>query len=283
MSVRPHSVGRNNQERLAVRRRKQRRRAQIAATIFFCMLLSAAVYGLWQPSVRISHITVEGADGSIMEIANKAMEGNYFGLIPRNSIFFFPSSSIRSDILSTHLGVAALSIGRDGLSSISIKANERVPIARWCSGSFEAFSEKDCYLFDANGFIYDTATSSDNGEVSSSKILTPYILFGSLIADDVPPLGATLKNADIFPAVFDFARQIGSSGSPIRAIVMRNDEVDFYIMATGARITYLLNDAQNAYSAIVSAKGNLDLSDPTLQYVDLRFPGKIYLKKRDMK
>lgn len=283
MSVRPHSAARNNNERLAVRRRKQRRRVQLAGAVLFSVLLGAGVYGLWRPSVRISHITVEGADAPLDEIVTKAMEGSYLGIIPRNSILFFPSSNIRADILATHPGVAALSIARDGLSGISLKVNERVPIARWCGVSFEAFAGEGCYLFDANGFVYATTTPSDEAGLSAEKTLTPFILFGTLIDDGVSPIGSTLKNADEFPAVFDFARQVGSSGSPIRAIVIRNDEVDFFISATGARITYLLGDAQNAFTALVSAKDTVNLSDPNLSYIDLRFSGKIYLKKRDAK
>ncbi|MDO8231616.1 MAG: hypothetical protein Q7T37_00180 [bacterium] len=283
MSVRPHSAARNNTERLAVRRRKQRRRVQVVGAVLFFVLLGTGIYGLWRPGVRISHITVEGTGMPLDMIATKAMEGSYLGIIPRNSILFFPSSSIRSDILAAHPGVAALSIARAGLSSISLKVNERVPIARWCGVSSEAFVGEGCYLFDANGFVYATATLPGEVELSAEKPLTPFILFGSLIDDGIAPIGATLKNADKFPAVFDFARQVGSSGSPIHAIVIRNDEVDFFISATGARITYLLGDAQNAFTALVSAKGNMDLSDPELQYVDLRFPGKVYLKKRDAK
>jgi len=245
------------------------------------MLFGAGLYGLWRPEMRISHITVEGTSEPLDKIAVRAMEGSYLGIIPRNSILFFPSSNIRSDILKAHLGLAALSIAREGLSSISLKVNERVPVARWCGVSFVHFTGEGCYLFDANGFVYAAEDSSVGAELHTEKTLTPFILFGAPIGEASSPIGATLKNAEKFPAVFDFARQISSSGTPIHAIAIRDDEVDFFIAATGARITYLLSDAQNAFAALVSAKGNIDLSDPALQYVDLRFPGKIYLKKRE--
>lgn len=276
MSVRPHSAGRTN-ERLAVRRRRVRRRAQIVLGVVSSMLIGAGVYGLWQPSVRISHITVEGTAAPLDAIATEAMQGSYLGIIPRNSILFFPDSAIREGVLAAYPGIAAVSIARNGLASIALKASERVPVARWCGASIESFVGDGCYLFDANGFVYATATPPSE---DVRGVVTPFILFGALIEEGDSPIGRTLADSDTFPALFDFARHIGSVlGSPVQSILIRKDEVDFFLSKTGARVTYLLGDEQNAFAALVSAKDQLNLSDPQLQYVDLRFPGKVYLKK----
>ncbi|MDP2665316.1 MAG: hypothetical protein Q8P23_01530, partial [bacterium] len=160
--------------RLAERRRLRRRRGLIAFCILVCILVGALIWGLWQNSVRISRIEVYGADASFAAYAKNAMQGSYFGIIPRDSIFFFPESSIRASILADHLDIAAVSMFRNGLTGISIKTNDRVPIARWCpstdsTSSLQASSgqvastspmQATCYVFDASGYIFTTAASS---------------------------------------------------------------------------------------------------------------------------
>ena len=132
-----------------------------------------------------------------------------------------------------------------------------------------------------------TASSSSVGAGSNpDQTLVPYVLFDPLASPATSPVGATLKNANQLSRVFDFAQQIGLLGPSVGTIVIRGPEVDFFLATStygapaGLRITYLLGDEQNALTALVSAKSQLDLSDPTLEYVDLRFSGRIYLKKR---
>ena len=309
MSGRALSAGRGS-ERLALRRRKRRRRGLLAFSAVLLVLLGAGIYGLSRPGVRISRIEVFGADTSLASIASAAMQGNYFGIIPRNSTFFVPVASIRAAILAAHPEIAAVSIFRNGFTGLSIKADDRTPIARWCGSPSATASPADspltetvptengsCYLFDASGFVYATATeafppaspaASSSGAIGlrPDHTLTPFVLFAALASTAVSPIGETLGAADRLPAVFDFARRVGSLGPPVGAIVIRGAEVDFFLATStqgvpaGPRITYLLGDEQNALVALISAKGQLSLSDPTLQYVDLRFNGKIYLKRK---
>lgn len=289
--------------RLAVRRRVRRRRFLITLGVLSLLLCAGVLYGLQESMVRISHIEISGADQSFADIAKEAMQGSYFGIIPRDSIFFFPASRIRADIIHQHPDIAAVSIFRNGFSDLSINVSSRVPIANWCGTPLASTSPMgvltsevspttsgDCYLFDASSFIYATGTdaggvSVSGSETSPEKPLTPFILYSRLQGDVSAPVGATLRDANQIPAVFDFARQIESFGPAVISIVIRSDEVDFFLApstagaSSGPRITYLLGDEQNAFTALVSAKDQLNLSDPALEYVDLRFHGKIYFKR----
>lgn len=258
---------------LAERRRRSRRRSLFWLCIFFCIFLCAIVYGLWQKPVRISHITMYGADQSFAQVAMLALQGRYLGVIPRDSTFFFPKDRIRADISSTHSDIAAISIFRNGFDGLSIKVDYRVPVARWCgdSSAFVASSTSaTCYVFDANGVVY--ATSSE------STTINPFSVYADLPASN-GPLGATLSRASSFPTAFDFARQLGTFGSPVSSIVFRDDEVDAHL-ASGTRVTYVLGNEQNALNALASARANLNLADGSLEYVDLRFDGKVYVKQK---
>lgn len=266
---------------LAERRRLRRRRILVASGVLFFIFCGALVYGLWQEPMRIKQVTIYGADQSLASIATATMQGTYLGLIPRDSAIFFSRSRIRSAIISAHPDIAAISIFRTGLTGLSIRISDRVPIARWCGGSFddsrnglattsaEPGRMPSCYLFDANGFVY--ATSSETQPVNAFAVYLP-------LASTNDPLGATLPGAARFPATFAFARELASFGSPVAQVALRDGEVDDYL-ASGTRVTYLLGDEQNAFTALTSARANLDFSDGSLEYIDLRFPGKVYLKK----
>ncbi len=261
-------------ERLVERRRSRRRFGRIAFFILLLLLLGAMLYGLRQPSVRISHIQISGTDVNLAHYATEAMEGMYLGLVPRNSFFFVPERRIRSAILADYLGFATVSIVRTDLTGISITVTERTAVARWCGSTPSTSSsqaEGQCYVFDPNGFIFEIAATS-------TQTLNSFSLYAPIAGNVQDPLRATLADADKLPAMFDFARRVDAFGSPVTTILIRNDEVDDYL-SSGTRITYVLGNEQNAITALVSAEGNLNLSDGSLDYVDLRFDGKVYLKK----
>ena len=271
-------------ERLAERRRLRRRRMIFAFCFLALLVLGVIMYGLWQSSVRISRIQIFGADESLSSYAAQAMRGSYLGIIPRDSIFFFPEGHIRADLIAAHPEVAAVSVFRNGFTGLSIKVNSRVPVARWCGGKIRSdlnasssrsdLVSSECYFFDAKGFIY----MATNTAIGSSTPLNSFMVYESF-ANENSPIGATLPNATDLPSAFDFARQLSTLGSPVISISFRNDEVDDYL-ASGTRITYVLGDEQNAFTALMSARSNLNLADGSLEYVDVRFDGKVYSKKK---
>lgn len=258
-------------ERLAERRRTRRRRTVVAFCILILILLGAGVWGLGQNAVRISHIEVIGADTSLSAYATDAMSGSYLGIIPRDSIFFFPEERIRADILVSHNDVAAVSILREGFTGISIKVDYRVPIARWCGISKTIGVEEYCYLFDANGLIYSATTTL--------QPINPFVVYEALPSIDAEPIGSTLPFAKDFPSVFDFARQLSALGSPVISVSIHDGEVD-NLLESGTRVTYVLGNEQDAFTALMSARGNFNLADGSVDYLDLRFGGKMYLKRK---
>ena len=277
---RASSAGRSSTG-LALRRRTKRRRAAVALLVLLLLLFSASIYGLRQSAVRVSHVEIFGADELLADLAASAMRGDYFGIIPRDSVFFFPEEQIRANILDSHNELAAVSISRNGLTGISIKVDYRVPIARWCGLSPTEGVEEYCYVFDANGIIF-SAVSSTTRTVNAFKLYAPLDVTrgGQPAMGVVEPLHAAITHANTIPAVFDFARQLPVFGSSVVSIVTHKEEVDA-ILASGTRITYLLGREEDALTALVSARENLNLADGSVEYVDLRFDGKVYVKRNE--
>lgn len=286
MSVRLSSVEHGNTSgRLAARRKARHNFLYIASAVVMLIVLGAAVYGLWQDQVRVSHVVIYGADQSLSLEVLSAMHGSYFGIIPSDSIFFIPESKIRSSIMDNRPEIAAVSIFRNGFSGLSIKIDYRVPIAEWCGATFNPtrfdlgnsdlrsnlVGSGECYFFDSSGFIFATSSASVK-PVNSFFVYIPHEITESVI-------GTFLPNAEKFPRVFDLAREISTLGQSVSSIIFRDDEVDIRL-GNGIRITYILSREQDAFSALVSASPSLSLNDKTIEYIDLRFEGKVYLKRK---
>ncbi|OGG94576.1 hypothetical protein A3G63_03085 [Candidatus Kaiserbacteria bacterium RIFCSPLOWO2_12_FULL_52_8] len=272
VSLARHSRLHDQGERLAERRRRRRRRILKAFTVIVFILVTAAVYVLNQNRVRITRVEIFGGDTSLASTAQAAMQGRYFGIIPRNSIFFIPDDTIRSDILTAHPDIAAISIFRNGLTGLSIRVTNRAPIARWCGIAPPADgAAHGCYTFDAGGIIFPAATTTE--------FINSFTLYAPLVGETLEPLRATIAHAEKIPGIFDFARELSTFGSPVTRVVIRSDEVDSYL-ESGTRLTYVLGHEKSVFDALASAKSFLNLADGSLDYVDLRFDGKVYLKKR---
>ncbi len=266
---------------LAERRRLRRRNLLIASGIALVFFLGALLYASWQPSVRIVHIEVYGFNDSLARIAEAELAGSYLSLVPRNSIFFYPERAIRKAIYTQYGEVAAVSLFRNGLTGLTIRVTTRVPIARWCpeevseimgTSTPEAAPRADCYFFDDQGLLY--ATTTDAVPVNSFSVHAP------LPTGETTPRGQTLPQAEQLPSVFNFAREIAQFGSLVQTVSIEEQEVALKL-ESGTRVRYVLGQEEQAFSALVSAKQNLNLRDGSLEYIDLRFEGKVYLKRRD--
>lgn len=262
--------------RYLARRRLRRRRIFFAAIVFLCSLLGSILFILQQNFVRISQVTISGADQSLADIATSLMRGDYLGIIPRDSIFFFPAARIRSDIIATQPTIAAVSISREGLTSLSIRVDYRAPVARWCGSgrgtTTEAIaglpSSGNCYFFDASGVLYASATDQ--------KTIHPFVVFTSLPGPIL--IGSTLPHAEQLPVTFDVARKVSTYGTSVVSINIGQDEVTL-TLASGTRIMYLLGIEETAVTALISARRYMNLADGSIEYIDLRFPGTVYVKK----
>jgi len=223
-------------------------------------------------------MTISNDTQPLRALVEEQLAGTYFGVTPRNSFFFVPTRAIRAAITGAYPGFQAVSIVHDGFTGLVLSLHERVPVARWCGSSPSPQAVitdgEYCYLFDAGGYIY---TASD--VASTAQTLNSFAVYDPLAGGTEEPLRATLAHAAQLPNLFDLARKVASLGSPVETITIRDDETDL-LLTSGTRITYVLGGEEPAFANLMSAKNNLNLSDGSLLYVDLRFPGKVYLKRR---
>ncbi len=293
--------------RLVVRRRIIRRRKITLGFILGIFIFIFAIVMLRQPFMKVSGIVVVApkgiSDSAVVSVARRSLAGSYLGIIPYSSILFFNSGTVRQAILGSEPTIAAISIGRDGIASAVLTLEPRIALSRWCGTSASSTSadtlvqdtlpaeDGSCYLFDSSGFLYQRLASSASTSAPqitdglrthitqrSATPLFPYTVYAPLVATGTPYLN-TIAHESFIPHVFDLARNIRTFHTTVSAIVLRGDEVDLFLK-NGTRITYVRGDEQNAFALLSSVAKDISLSDGSLQYVDLRFKGKVYFRKR---
>ncbi|HVX90596.1 MAG TPA: hypothetical protein VHC20_03085 [Candidatus Paceibacterota bacterium] len=270
-------------ERLRTRRRAAKKRILIALAVLLVLALGAGVYALWQPWARIQAVEASGPHADTIPIAAKeALAGTYFHLIPRDSIFFYPRDAVRTAVLDAYPDIEAVSLSRTTFKSVSITAIERATAFTWCGEDHTAPSTDGCYDADNDGFIFESFMPSSiaaSTTASDTPAMPSLPVYAALAASSTKPLRATVANAPGIVGVIRFARAMGSLGARVKSIQIRDDEADLYTSG-GTRITYVIGQESAAASLAATAFPELDLNGGSLDYIDLRFSGKVYYKPK---
>jgi hypothetical protein len=271
------------------KRRKQKRRTMRYVLLFILVLLIAgAFYALWRPAFRIQSIEADGPGlSSIREIVGMNISGTYFHILPKNSIVFYPKNKIRTAIIDANPNVSAVSLTATSFSSLFVRTTPRAESFIWCGTSLDAPTpDGSCYQSDIEGFIFMQDSEQVQASTSSSTpnkvaVQSQIRVYGPLdrdISNGQTPIRAHLVLPARIPEALKFVDALRELGAPVTSLVIRGDEADLWIGHT-TRITYVLGHEKDAVVSATSALPNLSLTDGTIQYVDLRFPGKVYLKK----
>jgi len=285
-------------ESLKERRRKQRRVFLIILAILAALVLVAVVYLLWQPFVRIASVSAEGPNAEDAKvIAERALEGTYLYALPKDSIFIFPEGAIRREILSTYPAVTAVSISRTGFTSIAVKNVSRTSAFMWCGES--ASSSTSCYQADAEGFVFaesGLAAAAKVADLMSAETAPEGVAEAAPAVEDIDmsvlrvyapleeteggssPVRAHVVGAARLPDALRFVKAVKSLGVGVVSVEIRDDEADLYT-PEGTRITYILGREQQAAELAASSFPTLHIGNGGLEYVDLRFDGKVYVKR----
>ncbi|MBU0750367.1 hypothetical protein KKH15_02520 [Patescibacteria group bacterium] len=264
-----------SKEPLKVRRQKQRRTFNVVLGIVVLILIAATMYGIWRPEVRIHSINIQGPDAvAAKQVAEKPLWGTYWYVFPRNSIFFYPESDIRTELQTAFPDVAAVSISRSSFSSLHISMVPRISAFIWCGERIDEPTENGvCFDTDAEGLVFKM---TEQGAVASStlKIFAP--LQGDITET---PLRSRVIGAEHIPNALRLVKAVRSLGVSIVEVSVRADEGDLWT-PNGTRITYVLGHEESAAVLASSAFPALNFDTGDLQYVDLRFEKKVYVKKR---
>lgn len=262
-------------EPLKLRRARERRVFYIGLAVFGALLAGCLFYAAWMPSLRIEEVRVEGSHSEgISELARAELTGTHLFIVPRNSLFFIPESDIRKRILKEYPSVVAVSFKSNGLRGLTVVPVMRSSAFLWCGVTHEVH-DATCYGTDAEGFVF--APYDGVEPVASSTLLLK--VYGPLVDDAVVPIRAHVGYASALPHSLRLAKTFRALGANITELAFRNDEADFYTSG-GTRITYVIGREKEAAQLAASVFPDIQLNDGSVEYVDLRFESKVYLRKQ---
>lgn len=294
----PEAPVRTRRESLKERRKKQRRILFIVLGFLAAILLAAGIYLLWQPFVRIESVSAEGPNAEDARgIAEAALEGTYLYILPKDSIFIFPEGAMRRKILGEYPAVTAVAIKRTGFTSIAVTTVPRTSAFIWCGVS--AGTASPCYQADAEGFVFalEEGYTEAAVAVAMEEVTNPEaVVAAEPVVEDIDmsvlriyapleniegesPIRAHVVGASRLPDALRFVKAMKSLNVGIVSVEIREDEADLYT-PHGTRITYILGREKAAADLAASAFPTLDLQSGAFEYVDLRFKGKVYVKRR---
>ena len=263
---------------LRTRRKDRRRKSFYLILVAFLILLAGAVVLLWQPFLRVQQVVVQGPGSDVLpQFIQTQLQGTEFVVIPRNSIFFLPTQSIRTEVLQNYPNIEAVSLSASGLTTLSVSTIGRARAFWWC-GTIRTETPTSCLETDPQGKIFKVVDPALIASSTSEFIVYSEVSSTTSTGDVV--LGASVTGAKYIPELLRFAKTLKSLGANVTSVQLRGDEADLYTVY-GTRITYVLGREQQAATLAATAFPSLTLSNNSLLYVDLRFDSKIFFKKRE--
>ncbi len=263
-----------SKESLKVRRARARRMFLILISVLVLLGIAGLFYASWSPALRVQEVRAEGPHAhEIISETKEQLKGTHAFILPRNSLFFLPVSNIREAVLHNHPDVVAVAVHSSGLQSITVVASPRPTAYLWCGVTRSEPGE--CYTVDTSGLIFGKA-EVDVASSSQSQYLKVYNSVEGSVED---PVRAHVSYASAFPNALRLAKALKTLQANITEFTIENDEASFYT-AQGTRITYVIGNENATATLAASVFPTLNLQQGSVEYVDLRFEGKVYLRRQ---
>lgn len=265
---------------LRERRERARSRFGMAMLILAGLALGAVVYGLWRPEVRVQEVRAEEVpDAELASVTVKeVLSGTYFGILPRDSIFFYPEEEAHAKVLEVFPSLESITISRDSFSALSIEGKRRTTAFFWCGETGSAFSVESasCYEVDQQGFVFDVLSGSTTMAHNPSMLR----IYAPLENTEVSsyPVRAVVTGAVHLPNVLLFVTAIKELGVPVLATLIEGDEAELFVTPE-TRLKFVLGEEAEAIKNAKAGFEDLNLLNGSIEYVDLRFADKLYVKR----
>lgn len=269
--------------RKSLRERRQAARNAMGGLILvaICLILGLMLYGLWRPEVRISEVRAEGMpdEARAEAVVASVLDGAYLGVFPRDSVFFYPEQEARAALLDAFPSLSAVSVSRASFGALSVSGVERIAAFYWCGASAADFTValSSCYEADAEGLVFREAPVSE--EATTTERLRIYAPVEA-DASAAYPLRARVVGFEHLPNLLRFVNAVRTLGIPVLSTAIEGDEAELFVTPE-TRIRYVLGREAEAALIAEAAFPSLSFLDGSIEYADLRFDGKLYLKRRE--
>jgi len=258
-------------------RRSRRIKLFFVFLLFILLVLGGIVGFLRKKDFQISEVTISGTksldSNIILKTAQEYLNGHYTIIIPKTNTLLLSKSDLIHYILEQIPSIEKASITFKKKNSIEISVDEKKPSYVWCNTS--------CYFVDGTGMIYEPSPqftqgvfiTFTGGTVDETPIKDHFIPEKQF--SDVLKTLAALAQLDVHVLDINFGDNTTIHIDSIKGtnlgletkLILTKDENNQDIFDA---LSLLMND--KTFTGVLATKGNL------LQYIDIRFPDKIYYK-----
>ncbi len=258
-------------------RRSRRIKLFFVFLLFILLVLGGVVGFLRKKDFQISEVTISGTKSLdpeiILKSSHKYLDGHYAIIIPKTNTLLLSKSDLIHYILEQIPSIEKASITFKAKNSIDIAVSEKKPSYVWCDTS--------CYFVDDTGMIYEPSPqftqgvfiTFTGGTVDEDPIKDHFVSekqFG-----DILKTLAALAQLNVHVLNINFGDDTtihidsikGTTVGIETKLIITKDETNQDIFDA---LSLLMND--KTFTGALATKGGL------LQYIDIRFPDKIYYK-----
>lgn len=251
----------SNKARIVSGVRQKRKQRKILWWILSILLIIGIIYLTYGTPLRVAGINIQGnkhtSAEEITKIGQEYLQARRFLILPQDNMLFFPRAKFTKAIMEQVPGVSQMSLDIDGDKIININISDRKATGIWCNDA----ELTQCYFFDDTGTIFKESFNF------IGSIFVKWHGF-EMITNMGEVVGCMPSCTD--EKYIDFLS------------TYKIQSVDYGVDTQNLQSLYgytikASNDATTTISHLKTLAGKkVDVN--SLQYVDVRFPHKIYYK-----
>lgn len=258
--------------------RARRRRTIIISIMVFVVvgLVVFAGFAVHWDRLYITQVVVAESDyiasSDVEALVWESLAGSYWYIAPRRNSVIYPRETIRERILSTYPRIGDVTIRRNGFSQLQVTFQTHDPHALWCQSE-----ARECFYVTDTGYVFDRAPYfSDN----------VYFIYEDGMVNWDDPVGSRVFEVERFREVEMFVDSLRGLGlNPVRLQGVP-DGTPTVVLSEGGEVLFddgndFMRQTSNLLHVVEDTEGGLYPITETrfdLEYIDLRFDGKVYYK-----
>ncbi|OGZ44030.1 MAG: hypothetical protein A3J55_01200 [Candidatus Ryanbacteria bacterium RIFCSPHIGHO2_02_FULL_45_17b] len=243
--------------------------------IFFVLVTGSILFLLLSPRLRFGPISLSGnasvSSEEIMNIANSFLSERVAWFFPRSNILLFRPHLFEAHILKTFPQLSTASVSRSFSRELALSVLERSPWGLYCK-----ISVRDCFYIAEDGVLVTEAPQLSGNvlfRITDQRVISAFFMLGE----------RAIKESEAV-----FLRQVVDMLADRYTIIVREVRLGRVFQDQTELLTddgwYVLFDERtNKEQALENLRLVLDqhLTDRAkLEYIDIRFEGKVFYKKR---
>ncbi len=265
-----------NSESFLQKKRSRRKKILLFVFLGILLILGAFVLVSRLPIFQVEKVEIKGAktisETEVKRILDDSMSGFFMYLIPKRSFFVMKSDDIEQKLHTAFPGAENIKVSLTP-KSVTVSLGERTPAFLVCS------DETNCLYADKEGFLYENAPQIEG-------YLFKRFYGGTAL------LGSYYEYKDSYEFAVHADTLLEPTGERIVKVFTENKRESDFVTTSGVKIVWSPEKdeklgLQNLRAVLYYSPTGKPKSDEeiksffgTLDYVDVRFSGKVYFKNK---